>query len=122
MQLQLQFSVNLCEIFPVEMCMTWILTFRMAQGKMYICQSKGHMRLPMCWQLQCLLCHRLQDIYSQNVHDLDLVLHNVQRSNVNIPIEMRHATFCVGNSNVCTFCHRLLDILSRNVHDFDLDL
>ena len=46
---------NGSEIFAVEMCMTLTLTFKMGQGQIKICQSKGHARF-----------------HSKNVYDLDL--------------------------------------------------
>ena len=42
--------VTVCEILAIEIVMTLILTFRMVQGQMQICQSKDHVRLSMCWQ------------------------------------------------------------------------
>ena len=40
----------------------------------------------------CSICHRLRDIDSGIVHDLDLELQNRPRSNVNMPIELPYAT------------------------------
>ena len=36
----------ICAIVTVEMCMTSTLPFRMGQDQIQICQSKGHMQLP----------------------------------------------------------------------------
>ena len=48
-------SVTILEIFAIKMFMTLTLTIRMSQGQMYICQSKGHMTLHICLELQYLL-------------------------------------------------------------------
>ena len=55
------------------------------------------------------ICQRLRHINSENVHALDPDLKNGPRSNVNMPIERPHGTFCVGNGNVCPICHCLQD-------------
>ena len=55
------------------------------------------------------------------MHDLEHELQNRPRSNVNMPIERLHATFCLGNSNICPMWHGSRDINSRNVHDLDPD-
>ena len=44
-------SVTVCEIFGDKMCLT--LTFRMGQGQMQICPSKGHVRLSVL-AIECL--------------------------------------------------------------------
>ena len=41
----------------------------------------------------CPICHRLQGIINQNVHDLDPDLKNWTRLNVNMSVERPHATF-----------------------------
>ena len=39
------------------------------------------------------LCHRLRDMHSPNVHDLDHDMLNWSWSNVNTPVERQHVTF-----------------------------
>ena len=65
-------SVTICEIFAVKMCMTLTVTFKIGQGQMLKCQSKGHIRL-LCVDNSNVypICHHLRDISSQNVHDPD---------------------------------------------------
>ena len=62
-------SVAICEIFTVQMCLTWIVTFSVGQDQMYICQWKGRMQLffYICWHCNsnfCHICHCLQEIQS----------------------------------------------------------
>ena len=71
-----------------------------------------------------LICHRLQDINSRNLHDLDPDLYNGERSNVNMLIERPRATFVVLEITVCPTFHRLRDVRpnSLNVHGRHPDL
>ena len=85
--------------------MTLILTFRIVNVKYKYGNGKTLCEFQFVGIIK--ICHRLRDINSRNVHDLDIDLHNVPRSNVNMPIERPHAIFSDGNVNVCLICHRL---------------
>ena len=50
-----------------------------------------------------LICHRLRDIDSQNVLDLDLDIYNGTMLIVNIPTESAYAIIFVGNGNFCNY-------------------
>ena len=99
-------SVTICEKFAIEMCIPWPLEwvkYKYAKGKA-ICNFLFGDNSNIC-----TICHSLWDINSWNVHDLAPELYNWSRSNVDIPIERPHATFCVDNSYVCPICHHLKD-------------
>ena len=67
------------------------------------------------------ICHRLRDIDSRNMHDLDFDLFSRPRSNVNMSMEMLHVTFCVGNSSVtclspfARYSHEFPNVLDLNL-------
>ena len=43
--------MTISKIFIVKMCMTFILTYRMGQGQLLVCQSKGRSWRAIWWQL-----------------------------------------------------------------------
>ena len=64
-------SLTVQEIFTIEMCMTLTLTYKMSQGQMQICQSKGHLRLSVLAIATFAPSVTVCEI-SRNVHDFDL--------------------------------------------------
>ena len=92
-------SVTVREIFPVEMCIALTLTFKTANAKREYANWTAICNfLFVSNSSVCAIFRHSRDIHSLNVHNLDL--ENEPRSNVNMPIEKAHATFCVGNCNV----------------------
>ena len=100
--------------------MTGTLIFRKGQGQIYICRSKGLIRLSVL--INCMFLESVTYILFRNLHDLDPELQKEARSNVNMPTERPHKIVCFGKSNVYTICHSLRDIHSRNVLDHDPEL
>ena len=106
---------------------TLILTIKLGIGQMYICDWKDHIVMQFLFRVNSNVSpvnHPLRDVYSWDVHDIDLGIWNWQRSNVNMPIERTYSSSFVtaivmyflpfdGNCNVClpsTRCSRIENI------------
>ena len=68
----------------------------------------------MC-DLPFVACHRLRNIYSRNVHDLNIDLYNLPMSNVNISIERPHAT-----SYVLVIAMSVLSVIACEIITYEL--
>ena len=89
-------SVTVREILTVEICITLTLTSRTAKVKCkyanrkatsdYLCVGNNNV---------CPICHRLRDVKSRKVHDLNSDLQNGSRLNVYMPNERTRVTFYV---------------------------
>ena len=70
------------------------------------------------------ICHNFQDIHRRNVHDLDVDIKNLSKSNVNMPIECAHMiSYLMVIVIVASFFFNYLqDICIRNMRYLDFDL
>ena len=67
------------------------------------------------------ICYSLRDIYSQNMHALELSLYNGPRSNVNIQIKaIRRPPMCYQQQLLFYLSPFARDIHSRHLHDLGL--
>ena len=72
----------------------WLFTCIIGQGQMWIYQFKDNRRLSTYGNCNvCSINHRLRDICSRNMHNLDLDLYNGPRPIVNVPIKSQYTTF-----------------------------
>ena len=101
-------SVTGLEIFAIEMCMTLILTFRMDQGQIQICQSMLHNYATSYFMAIVILAFTVCEILTVEMCTA-LIFRMDQCQLLTCKMERPCATLFVGNINVCSICHRLRD-------------